>query len=247
MKSEEDTNRDMKMTSTFNLTIVRHGQAESNLGGNNLHGSTESPLTELGRSQAEKVGQRFKGEHFDIAYSSSLSRAFDTGTAIVGDSKRLIIDDLVIERNFGRFENKPNKDFTAVHSEAKKSPDEPWLQTFANLLSKEESVESDESMQNRISSFVEKVVKKVLEEGRDDINVLVACHGMVVRAFVVYMFKTGKSNMPPKEEWQYTMVPNTAVTKFKIVVDKASGGIQSVVLEGNLYCSAHLEYTPMQY
>ena len=109
------------------------GQAESNLGGNNLHGSTESPLTELGRSQAEKVGQRFRGEHFDIAYSSSLSRAFDTGTAIVGDSKRLVIDDLVIERNFGRFENKPNKDFTAVHSEAKKSPDEPWLQTFANV------------------------------------------------------------------------------------------------------------------
>ena len=37
------------------------------------------------------------------------------------------------------------------------------------------------------------------------------------------------------------MVPNTAVTKFKIVVDQASGGIQSVALEGNLYCSAHLE------
>ena len=47
--------------------------------------------------------------------------------------------------------------------------------------------------------------------------------------------------MPPKEEWQYTMVRNTAVTKFKIVVDKASGEIQSVALEGNLYCSVHLE------
>ena len=59
-------------------------------GGGVLNSATETPLSELGRSQAMKVGQRLQDEAFDLAFSSDLSRAYDTALAIVGDLEVIV-------------------------------------------------------------------------------------------------------------------------------------------------------------
>ena len=76
-----------------------------------FNASTETPLTELGRQQAILVGQRLKDTNFDMAFSSDLSRAYDTASAIIGNSVAITKDPLLRERDYGVFENKPWKLF----------------------------------------------------------------------------------------------------------------------------------------
>ncbi|NNL65265.1 MAG: hypothetical protein HKP30_03380, partial [Myxococcales bacterium] len=44
------------------LTLVRHGETAANLTGV-WHGSTDTPLTERGRRQAERVAEHLAGRH----------------------------------------------------------------------------------------------------------------------------------------------------------------------------------------
>ena len=76
-------------------------------GGGLLNSASETPLSEVGRSQALKVGQRLQDEVFDMTFSSDLSRAYDTALAIVGDPGFIIKDPLLRENDMGRFENQP--------------------------------------------------------------------------------------------------------------------------------------------
>jgi len=71
------------------LTLVRHGETSANLDGV-WHGSTDTPLTERGRRQAERVAEFLAKRHPDatVVYSSPLARARDTATLI---SERLAI------------------------------------------------------------------------------------------------------------------------------------------------------------
>lgn len=63
------------------LYFVRHGESEANAGGR-FAGQTDSPLTALGRQQAEAVAAALADVRFDRVVSSDLSRARDTATAI---------------------------------------------------------------------------------------------------------------------------------------------------------------------
>ena len=93
---------------------------------------TESPLTELGRSQAKKLAARLQNEKFDLVYSSDLSRAYDTCLAITGDPEVIVKDQLLRERDLGRFEGQP----TSVLRNAVDSVKEdgmPWLEAFCKV------------------------------------------------------------------------------------------------------------------
>ena len=77
------------------LFAVRHGEADHNVAveagqGPALRytkdGTLDSPLTSRGRDQVQLVGKRLEGERFDLAVSSDLVRAVDTGLAITGQS-----------------------------------------------------------------------------------------------------------------------------------------------------------------
>jgi broad specificity phosphatase PhoE len=65
------------------LLLVRHGETSANLDGV-WHGSTDTPLTERGRRQAERVAQFLAERHQNATalYSSPLARARDTAGAI---------------------------------------------------------------------------------------------------------------------------------------------------------------------
>ncbi len=99
------------------ILITRHGQTEHNVK-KIIAGSSETPLTELGKRQAEAIAKRLAKERIDSILSSPLSRAVDTARYI-GEATGLVVklDERLRERNFGAFEGKPTRDyFSALES-----------------------------------------------------------------------------------------------------------------------------------
>ena len=86
------------------ISTIRHGLTELNRS-KRTGGRTDAPLIEAGRAQATEAHETFAGTPFDVAYASSLSRAIETAKIVAGVvPPNLRIDDLVIERNFGKME-----------------------------------------------------------------------------------------------------------------------------------------------
>jgi len=69
------------MTEPVTFYLVRHGESEANAT-RRFAGRTDSPLTELGRQQAEAVAEALASVHFDRIVSSPLSRCRDTALII---------------------------------------------------------------------------------------------------------------------------------------------------------------------
>ena len=89
-----------------------------------LHGQSDEPLNENGLLQAELVAAKLKADHFDLAFSSDLGRAFATASAIVqanesfNNINKITKDDLLRERHFGIFENRPYQEFVKMANDA---------------------------------------------------------------------------------------------------------------------------------
>ena len=63
------------------LTLIRHGETEWNATGT-WQGQSDVPLSPRGRLQVRALAARMFGAEFDHAYSSDLSRAMETATAL---------------------------------------------------------------------------------------------------------------------------------------------------------------------
>lgn len=68
-------------TEPTTLYFVRHGESEGNAA-RLFTGQLDSPLTALGRKQAESVAEALTGIHIDRVVSSDLSRTRDTAAVI---------------------------------------------------------------------------------------------------------------------------------------------------------------------
>lgn len=92
------------------LYFIRHGLSELNVQGL-VAGRTETPLTNEGRRQAKAAGQLAKTYAIDLIVSSPLQRALETAQIIAKElaypEQNILINDLLIERNFGALEGKP--------------------------------------------------------------------------------------------------------------------------------------------
>jgi 2,3-bisphosphoglycerate-dependent phosphoglycerate mutase len=72
------------------IALIRHGSTAWNKEGR-MQGSTDIPLDQEGLEQARRLGIRLSDEHWDLVYTSHLSRAKETGAII---AKQLGITDL---------------------------------------------------------------------------------------------------------------------------------------------------------
>ncbi len=102
------------------LYYIRHGQSVANAA-EIWTGSQETPLSEEGRSQAKKAGEKAAadGLKFDVIFCSPLSRARETATYIAQATgypiEDIIVRNDLIERTFGELEGTSNKDAKAMY------------------------------------------------------------------------------------------------------------------------------------
>jgi broad specificity phosphatase PhoE len=93
----------------MNIFLVRHGQSEANVSGI-LCGQLDSPLTDLGKKQALKVGSILKNQTFSSIYVSPLRRALETAKAIADEGQLQIVPELK-EHHTGTYSHYPKTQY----------------------------------------------------------------------------------------------------------------------------------------
>ncbi|HVO86869.1 MAG TPA: histidine phosphatase family protein [Candidatus Binatia bacterium] len=150
------------------IYLCRHGQSVANAEGI-LAGHTDSPLNDIGKGQAQELGQLAKnaGLRFDHIYCSPLSRAKDTAKIIaeITSSRRPEIMDDLIERDFGFLTGKP-------YSEIAKSGSKLWQTDDIVYFLDGEGVETFPDCLKRAKRVLDTVHKN-----HADGKVLLVAHG----------------------------------------------------------------------
>ena len=138
-----------------------------------MQGLTDEPLNETGLMQAKKTREMIGDVHFDAVYASPLNRAIMTGSIIGGvDPSEVIIDPRIIEADFGKYEQK--KYYLL-------GPAMTLYWALPEIFPAPKTVETIASLRKRSSDFLKELEQKDYE------NVLVSCHGGIMRALTGYM------------------------------------------------------------
>jgi phosphoserine phosphatase len=164
------------MVETEKKTIVyltRHGETEWNLQ-KRYQGSGDSPLTELGISQAKLLANHLNSKPIDIIFTSPAGRAKHTAEIIRGDRAiELLTNNAFAEINLGPWEGKYYYDMelehTAMYQAFWKSPN----------LYKPEYGESFEQVANRTFEALKDLIKN--HTGK---NILVVSHAVAIKSLL---------------------------------------------------------------
>lgn len=190
------------------LVLIRHGQSEWNLE-NKFTGWEDVDLSEQGRQEAIKAGERLKkaGFIFDLAYTSVLKRAIKTLHLVLEEMDALWIPEIkawqLNERHYGALQGL-NKAETAEKYSAEQVL--IWRRSFnipppeltaedaraavkdlrydgidPELLPRTESLEI---MMERVIPFYQHNISPALKEGK---HILLAAHGNTLRGLVKYL------------------------------------------------------------
>ena len=160
------------------IYLTRHGQTRLNKE-RLMQGRTDEPLNETGIRQAERMHEILtKAEpelRFDAVYASPLDRAVQTAAIISGFPREQIrIDERILETDFGKYEL---ADYTAL------GPAMSLYWAMPEIFPAPPTVETVRSMTERSRSFLKDLEAK---EGKLE-NVLVTCHGGIIRALCGYL------------------------------------------------------------
>ncbi len=163
----KQTLNDCEYITIMIIYLTRHGQTELNKC-KRMQGRIDEPLNETGILQAEHARKTVENIHFDAVYSSPLKRAQKTAS-IIGNvpEKDVLVDDRIIEISFGKYELRKYYLLGLKMTSF-------WL--LPEVFKAPKSVESIDSMVARSTSFLNDL------RGKDYENVLVVCHGGIIRA-----------------------------------------------------------------
>lgn len=154
------------------IYVTRHGQTDLNAK-KLMQGRSDIPLNETGREQARAAREKIGNIKFDAVYSSPLSRAVETAS-IIGNvpAFRVITDERIIEADFGKYEKKPYCGVGIPMS---------LYWAIPEIFPTPKTVETTAQMIERVQSFFHELEKEDYE------NVLVACHGGIIRVIRGYL------------------------------------------------------------
>ncbi|MDC7955748.1 histidine phosphatase family protein [Fusobacterium simiae] len=193
------------------IYFVRHGQTIWNVE-KRFQGLSDSPLTDLGITQAKLLGEKLKNIKFDKFYSTSLKRANDTANYIKGnrEQKVEIFDDFV-EISMGDMEGIQQEEFKKLYPKQVKN-------FFFNQLEYNPTPFNGESF-IELRERVAKGLEKFIELNRNYERVLVVSHGATLKTLLHYIsgkdISTLSDEVIPKNT-SYTIV-NYDGEKFKII------------------------------
>ena len=144
-----------------------------------MQGWLNASLNESGRFLSAETGRALKNVHFDECISSPLARARETAEILLRESGNedtpLTFDDRIKEISFGTSEGKKMDEADLPPEEARKFFTDPF--NFRGFP----KGETIASLRRRSSEFLREV------ESRDYENVLISCHGGIMRALTGYM------------------------------------------------------------
>jgi broad specificity phosphatase PhoE len=181
--------------------FLRHGEAEWNAAGR-FCGSTDVPLSDVGRRQARLLALRLQPIPVDALYSSPLQRAWETACLIgkaVGCEPA--VDQRLAELNYGAWEGMTLEE---IH---RASPDtyRAWDADPANLAPPQG--ESGVQLIARVTPFLADVAQRHASG-----NVVVVCHKTVCRLLACHIM-----GVPLMEYRRRIRMDNAALNIFETV------------------------------
>ncbi|MHB1000543.1 MAG: histidine phosphatase family protein [Armatimonadota bacterium] len=157
------------------VILVRHGQTVSNIE-NRYQGHADTSLSDFGRFQVAKLGERLKREKIDAVYSSDLSRARETAEVIAGYHDLPVITDIRLrECCFGDWEG------LTVSEIQERYPDLFSSYHMDSIKHRAPGGERLEELQSRVAESVEEIASC-----HPNGTVVVAVHGGPIRAFICH-------------------------------------------------------------
>ncbi len=152
------------------INLMRHGLTDWNKD-QKIQGRTNVPLDESSVDKINKIMPQLRSENFDIIISSPLMRAKQTAEIVNKQlNLPLIEDELLVERNYGKFEGKKVNDIKNDH------PD------YAKDKINYDIPGDDEETYQEIAQRLKKFIKQVSKEYPNK-KILVICHNAVIRTF----------------------------------------------------------------
>jgi 2,3-bisphosphoglycerate-dependent phosphoglycerate mutase len=170
------------------LVLVRHGQSLWNLE-DRFTGWVDVPLTDRGREEARKAGERLKDLRFAIAYTSMLTRAQETLAIILevlGQTPPIIRDEALNERHYGDLQGL-NKARTAEKFGADQV--KIWRRSYDVPPPNGEALKNTAE---RTLPFFERAILGDVALGKD---VLVVAHGNSNRSIVMELDRLTKEQV----------------------------------------------------
>ncbi len=192
------------------IYFVRHGETIWNTL-KIFQGRQDSPLTEVGINQAEKLSEYIKDIHFDKIYSSPQSRAKKTAEILLGDRKLNIIEIPELQEiNMGNVEGIPRENF-------EKNFPEEYHNFWNNAIAYNPIAFNGESYQE-VLDRVKVGLEKLIQENKNG-TVLVVSHGVTLKAIFNIIKKHGIKEFSEQEVPQNTSTTIVEYSdgEFKIV------------------------------
>jgi len=159
------------------LLLVRHGEQQYERG-MTLAAGVNPPLSELGRRQAQAVGERLASRAIDAVYASPLERAHDTGKAIARhhDLTPIVLDDLHEVDLWGKLD------------QSKSLTEQLSSQEIRAIFRDSQRTQRWDSYTygSGAQEFRDRVVRTIEEIAADNVGnrVAVACHGGVIGTYL---------------------------------------------------------------
>jgi broad specificity phosphatase PhoE len=156
------------------IFLARHGETEWNRVGR-WQGSTDIPLSEVGRAQALALAERLRGCGIAEARASDLSRARETAEIVAAalGVAQVRLDARFRERSFGCFEGLTREECAERHADA-------WQRYLADRRDTPNDAEPYEQVAARMMAGL----TAITDLAEPDRHVLVVSHGAAIRTFI---------------------------------------------------------------
>jgi len=200
----------------YTVVLLRHGQSTWNLE-NRFTGWKDVDLSDLGRAEAREAGRLMKEAefHFDIAFTSVLTRAIKTLGIALDQMDQLWIPVIkhwrLNERHYGALQGLNKAETAAKHGEAQVKiwrrsydipppplgpDDERYLGNDPRYASLEPGqFPAAESLKDTVARFLPYWHETIVPAIRGGRRVLIAAHGNSLRALVKHLDSVGDSDI----------------------------------------------------
>jgi broad specificity phosphatase PhoE len=188
------------------LYLIRHGETDWNR--RNLYqGTTDVPLNDAGRAQAEALAERLRGVRFGAAYTSPLRRAADTARAVLRGSGIVPVAMPGLgELSYGLWQGRGQEPGGRCNPGLEwRWRESPWTVTFPGG-------ESLEEVRVRAAAAIGRILAAHGGE-----TVLVSGHGHLNRVLLIHLLEW------PRERFWEIAQPNAACWRLVVAADPHTG------------------------